>query len=81
VIESNEIDQQGCCSEKLRHLIICSRRKYFKTMWRALETAFVGAEIGGGFVDTNKLQTTMVGDDAPKWHKAMYEEHERMQKH
>jgi hypothetical protein len=29
--------------------------KYYDTMWKLSETAFVGAGIGGGFVDTSEL--------------------------
>jgi hypothetical protein len=55
-------------------------------MWKMSETAFVGAGLGGGFVDTSKLHVmkfkeAMTGNDAVKWQKAVDEEHERRQKH
>jgi hypothetical protein len=63
-----------------------AEEKYYDTMWKMSEMAFVGAGIGGGFVDTNELHVmkykeAMAGKDAPKWEIAVEEEHERMMKH
>jgi hypothetical protein len=50
------------------------------------EIACVGAHIGGGFVNTNKLKVlkykdAMKTDDWKKWEKAADEEHDWMVKH
>jgi hypothetical protein len=55
-------------------------------MWKMSETAFVGAGIGGGFVDTTELhimkyKEAMAGKDAKKWQKAVDEKHDHMLKH
>jgi hypothetical protein len=63
-----------------------AEEKYYDTMWKMSEMAFVGAGIGGGFVDTNELHVmkykeAIAGKDAPKWEIAVEEEHECMMKH
>jgi hypothetical protein len=58
-----------------------AEEKYYDTMWKMSEMAFVGTRIGGGFVDTNELhimkyKEAMAGKDALKWEIAVEEEHE-----
>jgi hypothetical protein len=50
------------------------------------EFSFVGAGLGGGFTNTNKLhimkyKETMASSDQDKWQNAVNEEHEKMLKH
>jgi hypothetical protein len=63
-----------------------AEEKYYDTMWKMSEMAFVGAGIGGGFVDTNELHVmkykqAMASKDALKWEVAVEEEHECMLMH
>jgi hypothetical protein len=66
--------------------LFSAEEKYYETMRKMSETAFVGAGIGGGFVDKHELHVmkfkeAKAGKDTVKWLKAVDEEHERMQKH
>jgi hypothetical protein len=58
-----------------------AEENYYNTMWKMSETAFVGAGLKGGFVDTSELHVmkfkeAMTGNNAAKWQKAVNEEHE-----
>jgi hypothetical protein len=63
-----------------------AEQQYYKIMCESGEFAFVGAGLGGGFMNTTKLHVmkykeAMASSNCNKWQKAVDEEHERMLKH
>jgi hypothetical protein len=63
-----------------------AEQQYYKIMRKSCEFAFVGARLGGGFMNTSELHVmkykkAMASSNHDKWQKAVNEEHERMLKH
>jgi hypothetical protein len=61
-------------------------QQYYKIMHESGEFAFVGAGLGGGFMNTSELHVmkykeAIASSNCDKWQKAVDEEHERMLKH
>jgi hypothetical protein len=66
--------------------LIGAEQQYYKIMLESGEFAFVGARLGGGFMNTSKLHVmkykeAMASSDHDKWQQVLDEEHERMLKH
>jgi hypothetical protein len=63
-----------------------TEQQYYRIMRESGEFAFVGARLGGGFMNTSELHVmkykeAMASNDHDKWQKAVDEGHERMLKH
>jgi hypothetical protein len=63
-----------------------AEQQYYKIMHKSGEFAFVGAGLGGGFMNTSELHVmkykeAMASSNHDKWQKAVNEEHKRMLKH
>jgi hypothetical protein len=66
--------------------LIEAEQQSYKIMLESGEFAFVGARLGGGFMNTSKLHVmkykeAMASSDHDKWQQVLDEEHERMLKH
>jgi hypothetical protein len=80
------IEEMGATASPYEIGLSAAEDKYYNAMWKMSETAFVGAGIGGGFIDTSELHVmkfkeAMSGKDKVQWQNAVEEEHQRMVKH